>query len=158
MPVKIVKKGQTDPFFGLINITDVHRLLNDFRKKVALECSDPARNPVQKRYYFDIDFERIKKVAEQLANSGEDEASDASKPKKIRINMALNLQGQLNCEQTDSIENNLSILVCGVDKDNKSLLNHGNFILIEGFNDNEELAITGGGGPCCVQGSPMMNI
>ncbi len=157
MPVKISNTEQTSPLSGVMNISDVHRVLNDYRKKIELECTDPSRNPVQKRYYFDIDLRRIKQVVKQKHDSDNDESS--TEPKKVRINITMNLSGQLNCEQTESIENNLSILVCGVDGRGQSLLNDGNFILVEGFNDHDDLGLSRkeGGGPCCVQGMPYIN-
>jgi len=166
MPGKITSRDRTNPVLGMVNITDVHSMLNGFRNKVTLDCVDPSRNPVQKRFYFDIDFRRLQQIIDQPEPEGLSSSKAKSKkeqnpqePKFIRINLSLNLPNQLNCEQTESIENTLSILVCGV-KNKKPLLNDGNFILVEGFSDHDDLGIEGeeGGGPCCVQGFPMLDI
>ena len=143
MPVKILRE-ETKPQDGIIHISDVHRMLADFRKKVNVECTDPSRNPVQKRFHFDINFNRLKKIADSI--SGE--------KKIIRINLSLNLPGQLNCQEDESIENNLSILVCAVDKKGAPMLKVGNLVLAEGFLDNEKKKLGGGDDPCCVQGVP----
>jgi hypothetical protein len=145
MPVLISKADNTQPQQGIIHITDVHRMLSDFRRKLNLDCIDPSRNPIQKRFYFQID---IKKLEEILKKSGDKTT--------IRINMSLNLPGQLDCSQTESIENNLSIIVCGIDPKGNPLLNDGDIVLVEGFIDHEKYKTSGD--PCCVQGKPMLDV
>jgi hypothetical protein len=148
MPVKIARQ-KTSPQEGIIHISDVHRMLTDFRKKIIVDCTDPSRNPIQKRFHFDIDFERLVKIAKTIHGD----------KKTIRINLSLNLLGQLNCNEDESIENSLSILVCGVEevevnkeKIKKPLLKEGHLILVEGFKDNDGSKVEGD--PCCVQGIP----
>ena len=144
MPVKISQKDPTNPQKGTIQLSDVHRLLTDFRNKIKLDCFDTSRTPVQKRFYFDIDFERLSKIVKTISGN----------KKVIRINMAVTMAGQLNCNQNASIENSLSILVCGVDKDDQPMISDGNLILVEGFLDHSESKIEGD--PCCVQGVPFI--
>lgn len=164
MAAKISNLGKTNPGMGIINLSDLHGMLNGYQKKVSLDCTDPSRNPIQKRFYFDIDFRRLKQIVNQPRALGDNENDNEGnsdetekKEKFVRIYLSLNMTGQLNCELTESIENSLSILVCGV-KDKQSMLSDGDFILAEGFSDNEDLGLQGsdGGGPCCVQGSPLI--
>jgi len=152
MSVVISKDQSTQPQEGIIHIADVHRMLTDFRQKINLNCVDPSRNPVPKRFYFNINIKRLEEIASKSADK-----------EIIRINLSLNLQGQLDCEQKESIENSLSLLVCGVDKDKKSMLNHNDLVLVEGFIDNEDHKIPQkgqkrGADPCCVQGKPMFDV
>jgi hypothetical protein len=126
-----------------------------------LDCVDTSRNPVQKRFYFDIEVERLTKIVSTIPGI----------KKAIRINLSVTLPGQLNCDQNDSIENSLSILVCGVvevtedkGKDNqdkgktvrKPMLGEDDLILVEGFKDSDDTRITDD--PCCVQGSPFLSV
>ena len=141
MAVKITNES-TNNTNGEINIADVFKQLNDFITKVQLSCTDPTRNPIQKHYSFDIKIDRINQVIEGTEGAVND---------KIRINLSLNLPNQLNCHNTASIENYLSILVCGVDENGKSLLKVDDMILAEGFADYNAVAPSP---DCCVQGTP----
>lgn len=144
MPAKITD-GPTDSYNGLINISDVHRIINDYITKLNLTCADPTREPIQKHYYFDVSLDKINKMIKG--------SKGAANNKKFRINLVLNLPNQLNCDQTFSIENYLSILICGISKaaDEVSLLKVKDFVLCEGFNDVEKPIRDDS---CCVQGTP----
>jgi hypothetical protein len=141
MPAQIhasVTNNQT----GQIRITDVIQNINDYRTKLNFSCTDPTRNPVLKHHYFDLD---LTKIGEIIANT------PGAQSGKIRINLALNQPGQLNCENTVSVENALSLIVCAVNTNNVSLLREDDLILVEGFRDfgNQPANPT-----CCVQGIP----
>jgi hypothetical protein len=140
MAVKITQ-NTTDNTAGQISISDVFKQLNDFITKVQLSCTDPTRNPIQKHYSFDIKMDRINQVIEGTIGAVND---------KIRINLSLNLPDQLNCHNTASIENYLSILICAVDENGAALLKEDAMILAEGFADFGGLTQT----DCCVQGTP----
>lgn len=144
MAVKITKKT-TDNTTGQISIIDVFKTLNDFRTKVQLSCTDPSRNPVQKHFSFDIKMDRINEVIA---------GSDGAINDKIRINLSLNLPDQLNCQNTASIENYLSILICAIDENGASVLKEDAMILAEGFADFGTLVPT----DCCVNGTPPYGI
>jgi hypothetical protein len=142
MPAKITQ-SLTDNSTGQISISDVQKTINDFITKVELHSIDPTRNPVRKHYSFDITLERLRQVIE---------GSEGADGGKVRINLALNLPSQLNCTSTHSIENFLSILVCGISENGSSLLRVNDSILAEGFID-----FGGFRGDCCVQGNPPGN-
>lgn len=147
MPAKItldITNNQT----GEISVTDVHRMLTDFRAKVDVSCTDPSRNPIVKRFHFDLDIERIKKILENV---------DADS-RKVRIYMSLNMPSQLNCHNNASVENHLSIIVSALSSVDKSpLLSPGSSILVDGFKDHNEFAINAlPDDSCCVQGSPFI--
>lgn len=145
MAVKItpdITNNQT----GEISIADVYQSLNDFIGKVQVSSADPTRNPVLKHYSFDVEMARIKEVIEE---------SEGSVDTKIRINLSLNLEGQKNCENTASIENYLSIIICAVGPTGKSMLKLDDRILVEGFKDYENRS---GSTTCCVQGTPPYGI
>jgi len=141
MPAKITP-SKTDNSTGEISISDVHKTINDFVTKVELSCIDPTRNPIQKHYHFDIKLDKLTQIIE-----GSNGAADDT---KIRIHLALNLPSQLNCDSTFSLENYLSILVCGVTPDKSSLLGVNDLILVEGFRDFGANVAP----DCCVQGNP----
>lgn len=150
MPAKIIM-GSSNNQSGEINIGDVQKMFNDFRTKITVGCSDPSRNPVHKRFYFDIEVEKVAQILNNV--NGADK-------KKIRINFSLNMPNQLNCDNSASIENFLSIALCAIDKkSNKSLLRNDDLILVDGFNDHTDFStVMGGGDPCCVQGSPFLSV
>jgi hypothetical protein len=106
-----------------------------------LSCTDPTRNPIQKHFSFDIRIDRINEVIAGSTGAIND---------KIRINLSLNLPDQLNCQNTASIENYLSILICAVDENGTALLKEDAMILAEGFADFGALTQT----DCCVNGTP----
>lgn len=141
MAVKITP-DTTNNQTGEISIADVYQSLNDFIGKVQVSSADPSRNPVLKHYSFDVELDRIKEVIEE---------SEGSDKTKIRINLSLNLEGQQNCDNTASIENYLSIIICAVGSKNRSLLKLDDMILVEGFKDYENKS---GSTTCCVQGTP----
>jgi hypothetical protein len=152
MPVLISRYDNSDPQKGVINIKDVHKLLSDYQKKVKLECIDSSRNPVHKRFYFQINIKRLEKILKHSQNKS-----------ILRINMCLNLPGQLDCAETELIENNLSILVCGLDAKGKPLLKDGSLVLAEGFLDHPKFDLAEKGkklddDECCVQGIPMLDV
>lgn len=146
MPAKITT-STTDNQSGEISISDVHKMLTDFRTKVEVSCTDPSRNPIVKRFHFDIDLDRISELMK----------GNTADKKKFRIFMSLNLPGQLNCHNSGSVENHLSLIISGVNKNDKTpLLNLGSPILVDGFKDHTDFAIKGSPDDvCCVQGSPI---
>jgi hypothetical protein len=143
MPSKIVNEPSNREE-GLVNVADIIKMKNDYSQKLQMTNIDPARNPVHKHYYFDISEEQITAILEQREGQGQDT--------KIRIHLVLNLPGQLNCHNTASIEDYLSIIVSGVDENNSSMLSAEteDQILIEGFKDFR----ADFRGDCCVVGDP----
>lgn len=150
MPAKITL-SDTNNLKGDISISDVHKTINDYVTKVNLACADPTRNPVLKHFNFSIELARIHSMIESTTGSSD---------KTFRIYFTLNLPNQLDCDNSVSLENYLSILVCCVDKDGvTSRLKVGDFILAEGFADHVEGgAMKLAASPqCCVQGDPPNN-
>lgn len=148
MPAKITL-NTTDNQSGEISVSDIHKMLTDFKTKVNISCSDPARNPVVKRFHFDINIDRIKLLT----------AGTNTDKNLVRISLSLNMPSQLNCENSESIENHISIILSGVNKVNKtSQLSPGYAVLLDGFKDNEDYVVSRQpGDDCCVQGSPIVS-
>ncbi len=157
MPAKISFDLPTNNQVGIINVNDVHKVINDFEKKIELNCSDPSRNPIQKHLYFDISMERLNCIIGKDATEGIN--AEASKD-RFRIYFAVTMPNQLNCENTASVENYLSILVCGINKNDKSpLLKKDNYVLVEGFKDHVTTSAKktslDDAPDCCVNGGPV---
>jgi hypothetical protein len=156
MPAKITA-STTNPQTGEISTANVQMVLNDYRDKITFSSTDKARNPVSTYETFDIDMDKIQAILDNTPNAD---------PRRFRIHFSLNLPGQLSCEGEHSIQNRLSILISGVDTTSESedsLLNVGDFILVDGFKEfssevaQEALAAAASGAasaPCCVQGRP----
>jgi hypothetical protein len=143
MPTKITRHV-TNNTNAEISVSDIHKTINDFITKVELKCTDPTRNPVQKHYHFDITLARLIKVLEE---------TDGANQTDFRVHLSLNLPSQLDCNNKISLENYLSIVVSAISNDGEkeSLLNEGDYVLVEGFSDTPNWQ----GGTCCVQGNPL---
>ena len=139
----LITDSTTNNQTGEISVSDVRKTINDYITKVNLNCTDPTRNPVLKHFDFTIDLSKIQSMIDMTSNA---------LANTFRINLTLNLPNQLTCHNEYSIENYLSILVCCVDKSNEthaSLLNVGDYILAEGFQEYGNAVPD-----CCVQGNP----
>ena len=155
MPVKISANQATYNQNGIINIADVQKIINDFDKKLVIDSIDPARNPVQKHLYFDISMERLKFILDPTIN-------ESASSQNFRIYFGLTLPNQLNCQNTASVENTLSITICGIaeneDGTTTPLLTDGQYVLTEGFKDDSVTKPSSGpflgADGCCVNGGP----
>ena len=154
MPAKITTSKPTDNQLGEINVVDVQKIINDFDKKLKIESIDPTRNPISKHLYFDISMERLKEIIDPAENK-------SASNQFFRIYLGVTLPSQLDCLNDKSVENTLSVLLCGVQDNGDGtltpLLNDGQLILTEGFKDHSTSNINTGKfttfvANCCVNG------
>lgn len=152
MPTKITN-SVSNPSEGLISVSDVQKIINDYINVVEVSSNDPSRQ-IQKRYSFDINIDAINCLFEKAAG---EKSSD------IRINLILNSPGQIDCNGENNVGDFLSALICCVSTDGQNLLGNGNAVLVEGFKSHPDficedkikgLGKSTGNKDCCVQGNP----
>ena len=146
MPAKITL-NTTDRANGLISVTDVIKMRHDYSHKLILANTDPTRNPVHKHFYFNISESQINLILEQRLNPN---APNSKRGTFIQVHLVLNLPDQINCDNTESIGDYISIIVSGIDEDNLPMLNVNDEVLVEGFKDYRR----GFNDVCCVVGDP----
>lgn len=151
MAAKITEK-QTDAQNGLISSELVKKLIRDYVVDIQVTSKEPTRNPIKLHHYFDIELQRLQDLLSSTTGADTN---------LVRINLVVNEPNQMNCMETESIGNYLSIIVCCVDESNNSLLNPGANVLVEGFKDFSNgvpsatpgLESVNATARCCVQGN-----